>query len=81
MEGKKEVKDDEIITEDDDDIINEDNVYIDYDILEKLVNNYTKKCVCKIFIKLEMGKVKTGSGFFCNIKLKNLKYLLQIIMF
>ena len=51
-------------------IVNEDNVIIEYDLLEKLFKSDIKNCVFKLKFKIEKdGKpaYKVGSGFICNI--------------
>ena len=62
-----------------DNIINEDNEIIEYDLLEKIVNTGIKQCVCKIKQEINNnGKMtcKTGSGFFCDIPSKKMKVLI-----
>ena len=80
MEDIKEDQEYDVFIDDgDDDVINEDNEIIDYEMYEKVVNNETKKCICKIYIKIQTKQgieAKTGSGFFCNIASKNLKVLI-----
>ena len=55
------------------DIINEDKEIVDYEIIEKIVNSGIKKCICKIKQEIDSKKCKKGTGFFCNIKEKNIK--------
>ena len=80
MEDIKEDQEYDVFIDDgDDDVINEDNEIIDYEMNKKMVNNKIEKCICKIYIKIQTKegiKVKTGSGFFCNIPSKNLKVLI-----
>ena len=80
MEDIKEDQEYDVFIDDgDDDVINEDNEIIDYEMYKKMINNETKKCICKIYIKIQTKqgiKAKTGSGFFCNIPSKNLKVLI-----
>ena len=80
MEDIKEDQENDVFIDDgDDDVINEDNEIIDYEMYKKMVNNKIEKCICKIYIKIQTKegiKVKTGSGFFCNIPSKNLKVLI-----
>ncbi len=51
-------------------IVNEDEVIIDFDLLEELVKSNIKNCVYKLKYTVEKdGKKasKLGSGFTCNI--------------
>ena len=57
-------------------IINEDNEIINYNSLKKIINSKLEKCICKIKQEINNnGKncLITGTGFFCNIPLKNIK--------
>jgi hypothetical protein len=60
-------------------IINEDNVIIDYEKIKKAIENNLGKCLCKIIIEsFENGipVIITASGFFCNYSSKNVKFLM-----
>ena len=59
-----------------DNIINEDNEIIKYNLLKKIINSKIEQCICKI--KQEINNngdivLKTGTGFFCKIPSKNIK--------
>ena len=58
-------------------IVNEDEIIIDYDLLEELVRSNIKNCVFKLKYIVEIdGKSasKLGTGFTCNIS--NIKVLI-----
>ena len=55
------------------DIILENGEIVDFKNLKKIMNSGLEKCVCKIFIE---EKLKCGTGFFCNIKQKNMKAII-----
>jgi V8-like Glu-specific endopeptidase len=54
-------------------IILENGEIVDFKNLKKIMNSGLKKCVCIIFTK---EKLKYGTGFFCNIKQKNMKVII-----
>ncbi len=59
-------------------VIDED-IIVDAFSLEKIMNSNIKKCVCKIALEIiSDGELcyKFGTGFFCEIKSKNLKFLM-----
>ena len=53
------------------DVKNEDNPIVSFQQLRKIFNSDIHKCICKI-----LTKVKTGTGFFCNIPEKQIKALI-----
>lgn len=65
-----------MITISEDNIINQDNECVDFSILEKITSSEIKKCTCKIKQEIDINntkKLKTGTGFFCNVPSKNIK--------
>ena len=52
-------------------IQNEDNELVDYSLIKQIMNSDIDKCVCKI-----ITKIKTGTGFFCDIPQKSIKILI-----
>ena len=61
------------------DIINEDNIIIDYEKIKKVIDAHLAKCICKIYqesVTDEIPVIKTGTGFFCNFSSKNVKFLM-----
>ena len=61
------------------DIINEDNIIIDYEKIKKVIDAHLAKCICKIYQESftdEIPVIKTGTGFFCNYSSKNVKFLM-----
>ena len=58
------------------DIQNEENIIVDYDELKEIMNSGLENCICKINIEIkEENKLRTGTGFFCNIPTKKMKVL------
>ena len=60
-------------TDEDNDVINEQNPILDFEIFEKM--NKFKNCVCKLEISND-GKKKSGTGFFCYIPSKEIRILI-----
>ena len=58
-----------------DDIINEDNTIFNYDLLSKITSAKLGQYVCKLKIEKE-NSFTTGTGFFCDIPSKNIKFLI-----
>ena len=57
-------------------IINKNNEIFDYSSLEEIINSDIKDCICKIIKEtktLHKLKIKSGTGFFCNVSAKNIK--------
>ena len=59
------------------DIINEDNIIIDYEKIKKVIDAHLAKCICKIYQESftdEIPVIKTGTGFFVIILQKMLNF-------
>ena len=57
-------------------INNKNNEIVDYISLEQIINSDINECICKIIKETKIIhkiKIKTGTGFFCNISSKNIK--------
>ena len=68
MESNIEIKEE--------DIQNEDNIIVGHDELKEVMDSGLEKCICKIYIEIkEENKLKTGTGFFCDIPSKKMKVL------
>ena len=52
-------------------IQNEDNELVKFKIIKKIMTSNIEKCICKI-----ITKIKTGTGFFCDIPQKCIKILI-----
>ena len=53
-----------------------DKEIVNLDELKKNINSGLEKCICKIYIEIkEENKLKTGTGFFCDIPSKKMKVL------
>ena len=59
--------------EKDNDVIDEQNPILDFEIFEKI--NKFKNCVCKLEIS-KNGIKKSGTGFFCYIPSKAIRVLI-----
>ena len=58
------------------DIINEDNKIYNFGQMKKIMNSGIEDCVFKIIREKEKSVYITGTGFFCNIRAKNIKVLI-----
>jgi V8-like Glu-specific endopeptidase len=58
------------------DIINEDNKIYNFGQMKKIMNSGIEDCVFKIIREKEKSVYITGTGFFCNIRSKNIKVLI-----
>ena len=64
---------------DENNMINEENLIVDADLVRKVLNSGVDNCVCKLEVVFEdegITKIRTGTGFFCDIPSKKMKALI-----